>query len=286
MAIIADSATRIIIIGKVSQELISILHHGLLYGTKYVALVDPKSADTTVHELPVFSTVREAQRHTNSAICVVLSSNECAADAMLEAEDAGIPCIVCMTKAVPAHDFCQVIESIQSHKTSELIGPACEGIITPGHCKIGTIPGYIFSQGPIGVIYRSNSLLCEAVMQMNAHKIGQSTCVSIGSAQLLGSGFVACIDRFEKDPHTEAILLLGTAGGRHELQAAEYLSKKKTKPVVAYFAGSFSMSLQDVQLDRKVWESTMEFMSRTKARLIQSPSAIGESVLLSLGRHT
>ncbi len=236
MAILLDKNTRVIVqgLGKAGQFH---MEHSQAYapGT-YVGGVAPGKGGGTVLGLPVFNTVLEAVSATKCNATVIYVPAPFAADAILEAESAGIPLIVCITEGIPVRDMLKVKERMVKSK-SRLIGPNCPGLITPGVCKIGIMPGYIHTPGKIGIVSRSGTLTYEAVWQTTAEGLGQSSCVGIGGDPLNGTNFIDVLKLFNSDPQTEAILMMGEIGGHAEEDAAAWIKANCKKPVAAYIAG-------------------------------------------------
>lgn len=238
MAILINKKSKVITQGISGKAGKFHTEQSLLYGSLYVGGVTPGKGGQEVLGLPVFDTVYEAKKtlgHIDASVIYVPAPY--AADAILEAEDAGIPLIVCITEGIPIRDMLEVKRVIQSSKKSRLIGPNCPGIITVGECKIGIMPGYIHSRGKVGIVSRSGTLTYEAVWQTTQIGLGQTTCVGIGGDPLNGTNFIDILKLFEKDEETQAILLIGEIGGSAEEEAAEWIARHVSKPVAGFIAG-------------------------------------------------
>lgn len=238
MPVLIDKETKIItqgLTGKAGQ------FHTLAgmeyYESKYVGGVTPGKGGEVCLGLPVFDTVKEAKAVTKCTASLIFVPAPFAAEAILEAEEASIPLIVCITEGIPVRDMLEVASIMRKSKTSRLIGPNCPGIITPEECKIGIMPGYIHKRGEVGIVSRSGTLTYEAVWQTTEVGLGQSTCIGIGGDPLNGTNFIDCLELFEKDPQTKSILLIGEIGGNAEEEAALWIKNHCSKPVVAFIAG-------------------------------------------------
>ena len=208
------------------------------YGTNVVGGVTPgKGGQTFEGSVPVFNTVMEAVKQTGANVSMVFVPPPFAADAILEAAEAGIELIIAITEGIPVNDMSKVMKTIRATPNCQLIGPNCPGIITPEECKIGIMPGYIHKKGPIGLISRSGTLTYEAVWQLTNLGLGQTTCVGIGGDPVNGTNFIDCLELFQNDPATEAILMIGEIGGDAEERAAAYIKQNVTKPVASFIAG-------------------------------------------------
>jgi len=207
------------------------------YGTQVVGGVTPgKGGQKFDDKVPIFNTVSEAVKNTGANATVIYVPPPFAADAMMEAADAGIPFIVCITEGVPVLDMTRVYPYVKE-RGARLLGPNCPGLISPGESKVGIIPGRICSPGPVGLVSRSGTLTYEVVYQMTRAKIGQTTCVGIGGDPINGTNFIDCLDAFEKDPATKAVVMIGEIGGTDEQEAARFVKEKMKKPVVGFIAG-------------------------------------------------
>ncbi len=236
MSILVDKHTRVITQGITGSAGLFHSKGCRDYGTNVVGGVTPGKGGTIVEGFPVFDTVYQAVRETGANASMIFVPAPFAADAILEAVDAGIELIVCITEGIPVLDMVKV-KNVLNNSKSRLIGPNCPGIITPGQCKIGIMPGYIHMPGNVGLVSRSGTLTYEAVYQLTQLGIGQSTCVGIGGDPINGTSFIDCIKLFNDDPQTEAIIMIGEIGGTAEEEAAEYIKKYVKKPVVGYIAG-------------------------------------------------
>lgn len=238
MPILVDKKTKVIVQGITGQAGRFHAEQCKAYGTHLVGGVTPGKGGHEILDVPVFDTVWEAKKAVHPNATLIFVPAPYCADAILEAEDAGIELIICITEGVPIRDMLEVKRVLSASKTSRLIGPNCPGIITPGECKIGIMPGYIHKKGKVGIVSRSGTLTYEAVWQTTRLGLGQSTCVGIGGDPLNGTNFIDVLELFQKDPQTEGILLIGEIGGEAEEQAAAWCAKHLTKPIAVFIAGA------------------------------------------------
>lgn len=237
MSILVDEKTRLLVQGITGSEGSFHTQRCMEYGTKVVAGATPGKGGSRVSGVPVFNTVARAVEETGANTSIIFVPAAFAADAVLEAAEADIALIVCITEGIPTLDMVMV-HSYLKGKSTRLIGPNCPGIISPGKCKVGIMTGEIHLPGNVGVVSRSGTLTYEAVAQLTKLGIGQSTCIGIGGDPLLGSNFVDILELFQKDKDTKAVVLIGEIGGTFEQEAAEFIRRKVTKPVIAFVAGS------------------------------------------------
>jgi succinyl-CoA synthetase alpha subunit len=236
MSVLVDRNTRLIVQGLTGKEGTFHTQQAIAYGTTVVGGVVPGKGGSKCLELPVFDTVAQAAKATGANASVIFVPPQWAADAIMEAADAGLPLVVCITEGIPTLDMVRVWRFLEG-KPTRLIGPNCPGIISPGKCKIGIMPGHIHKEGSVGVVSRSGTLTYEAVGQLTRLGIGQSTCIGIGGDPIIGFNFVDALEQFNQDDETRAIVMIGEIGGNAEETAAAYVKAHVRKPVIGFVAG-------------------------------------------------
>jgi len=264
------------------------------YGTQVVGGVTPGKGGTQIDQIPVFNTVKQAVEATGAESTMIFVPARFASDAILEAVDAGIRLIVTITEGIPVLDMARIKTKLRtSGWLGRLIGPNGPGLITPGECKIGIMPGYIHKPGSVGVLSRSGTLTYEAVWQLTQRGIGQSTVIGIGGDPIIGSSFTDLLELFEKDSQTEAVLLIGEIGGRAEEEAAEYFKKKMSKPMAAFIAGQTAPPGRRMGHAGAIIEGgsgtaaeKMSTLERAGIRVAKSPEDLGDTVAALLPRKT
>ena len=235
MSILIDKTTRVITQGLGATGLFH-AQGAREYGTQMVGGVTPGKGGTSIDGFPVYNTVEDAVQHTGATASVIYVPPPFAADSIMEAVDAGLDLVICITEGIPVLDMVKVKQYMAGKKT-RLVGPNCPGVITPGECKIGIMPGYIHKPGKIGVVSRSGTLTYEAVWQLTCLGLGQSTCVGIGGDPVNGTSHIDALSLFEEDPGTEAVIMIGEIGGNAEEEAAKFVKEQMKKPVAGYIAG-------------------------------------------------
>src|SRR5438128_12630450 len=289
MAILVDKRTRVIVQGLTGREGTFHAKACAEYGTRIVGGVTPGKGGTTHEGWPVFNTVQEAVDKTGADASVIIVTPPFAADAIMEAADAEIELIICITEGIPVLDMVRAWEFLQTRR-ARLIGPNCPGIISPGKCKIGIMPGHIHREGPVGIVSRSGTLTYEAVYQLTTRGIGQSTAIGIGGDPIIGTSFLDALELFNRDPLTEAVVMIGEIGGNAEEIAAEYVKAHMRKPVVGVIARPTAPPRRRlghagaiISGGKGTAREKIQAMEEAGIRVAKSPAAIGETVTAALG---
>ncbi len=290
MSIIVNKKTRLVVQGITGGE--GSFHTGQMveYGTKVVAGVTPGKGGNKFENIPIYNTVEEAVKEQKANTSVIFVPPAFAADAILEAANAGIKVIICITEGIPTNDMLKVYNTIKNMDVI-LIGPNCPGVISPGEAKVGIMPGFIHKKGKIGVVSRSGTLTYEAVKQLTDVGLGQSTCVGIGGDPIIGSKFTDIIKLFNEDPDTEGIIMIGEIGGSAEEEAAEYIKKNVKKPVVGFIAGRTAPPGRRmghagaiISGGKGTASEKMAAMKKAGIYVVESPAEIGSTMLKALNQ--
>jgi len=290
MSILVDEKTMVVVQGITGNEGLFHTRQMVEYGTKVVAGVTPGKGGQKIDGVPIFNTVMAAVKETGANASAIFVPPAFAADAIMEAADSGVSTIVCLAEGIPTLDMVMVREYIKE-KGAKLIGPNTPGMISPGKCKLGVMAGYIHKPGTVGVMSRSGTLNYEVVDQLTKKGIGQSTCVGIGGDQIIGLNYVDLLRLFEKDPGTEALIMIGEIGGTAEEEAAQFIEKNVSKPVVAFIAGltappgkRMGHAGAIIAGGKGTAEEKMEALEKAGVRVIRNPALVGEEMATILKR--
>ena len=284
MSILVDEKTRLLVQGITGREGMFHTEQAIAYGTNVVAGVTPGKGGQSVLDVPVFDTVKKAVDKTKANATVIFVPPAFAADAILEAADAGVELIICISEGIPVYDMVEVYSYLQG-SDSRLVGPNCPGVISPGKAKIGIMPGHIHKKGNVGIISRSGTLTYEAVSQLTTLGIGQSTCVGVGGDPIIGTRYIDVLKLFQKDRTTKAIVMIGEIGGTAEDEAAYFIKKNISKPVIGFIAGQTAPPGRRmghagaiISGGQGTAEEKMKIMKKCGIKVCKSPADIGKTV--------
>ncbi|MCD6269092.1 MAG: succinate--CoA ligase subunit alpha [Deltaproteobacteria bacterium] len=290
MSILVNKDSKIVVQGITGNEGMFHAQQCVAYGTQVVAGVTPGKGGQKMDEVPVFNTVDEAVKATGANVSLIFVPPPFAADAIMEATDAGIALVICITEGIPTLDMLKV-KAFMKGKNTRMIGPNCPGVITPDEAKVGIMPGFIHKAGKVGVISRSGTLTYEAVAQLTERGLGQSTCIGIGGDPIIGSQFIDLLELFEADPDTEAVVMIGEIGGSAEEEAAQFVSDKMSKPVIGFIAGQTAPPGRRmghagaiIAGGKGTAAEKMAAMTKAGIHVVKSPADIGETVVKALAK--